>query len=328
MANSNGRNVIAQGRLVWILGDSLWTGKAKVDDRTNQPVIDSKTGKQVIEYGFGLAIPKSILTNENMGVGGPAEIWAAMHQEALSLYPSGQLPPGFAMKFKDGDTAVDQNGVPYSQRDGYAGHIVLTCVTRIPLQVFKHQGAYIQITEGVKCGDYVTVQLAIKAHTAEGQSKPGLYVNPSMVLFTMAGEPIIGASKNPETLFGANAPVTASWMVPQTTPQVPANFGNMAAAAQAPAVPQFPGVPGMQAPPQMQQPPVQQTQPHYGVLPQVHQPQAQVQQAAGFPVGNFPPAPNAGTMGVPQAPAMPTYPSNQAMGVPGVPTFPVPGYGQ
>ena len=72
--------------------------------------------------GFGLAIPKmDPATGQHAQ--GYVEIYQKLQAEALTLFPSGQLPPDFSMKFKDGD-AVDHVGKPFSDREGYAGHTV------------------------------------------------------------------------------------------------------------------------------------------------------------------------------------------------------------
>ena len=120
---SSGRTVLAQGRIVWVTGD-LFKGRIKTDMHSKQPLIDQKTGEKIQEYGFGLAIPKSVLSQ--MGDGQPGHIWRALHEEAQTMFNGGQIPPSFAMKFKDGD-GVDDKGIPFSQREGYAGCIVLSC---------------------------------------------------------------------------------------------------------------------------------------------------------------------------------------------------------
>ena len=88
---SNGNNTVVQGRLVWTTGSSIFEGKQKTDYNTNQPLV-GQDGSPVIEYGFGLAIPKV-----DPATGQQTEeftrIWEALHKEAFTLYPGGQLPP-------------------------------------------------------------------------------------------------------------------------------------------------------------------------------------------------------------------------------------------
>lgn len=282
---ANGRTVMVQGRIVWVSGD-LFKGQLQTEFNSKVPKMN-KAGEQMKQYGFGLAVPKSVLTQT--GQGQPGEIWAAIHEEAYTLYPSRQLPPSFAMKYKDGD-GIDDKGVPFSQREGYAGHLVFACTTSLPIKFYKYEnGQNILINEGIKCGDYVNVQLNIMAHPAQGQGKPGLYLNPYAVQFLGFGKEIINAPSG-DQIFGLQAPA-----MPQ-------------GASATPLAPQGMIVPNMapQAPQQFA-PPVQQVAPpHYGVLPQAHQPQATPQQFAP-PVQQV--APQYGQAPIPGAmPPLPGYP--------------------
>lgn len=270
MSTSNGQSLIVQGRIVWTSGD-LFKGQHQKDDRTKQLKYD-QSGNPVIVYGFGLAIPKFIPGTQQF-----TDAWVQLYQimqgEALALYPNGQIPPQFAFKYKDGDTDIDPNGAKYSEREGYAGHVVVACTTQIPIKYFRFEGGNnILVSDGIKCGDYVNVQLNIKAHGPIGQGKPGLYVNPSAVQLIQSGKEIINVPSG-DTLFGTSAPVYSGQVEAAPAPTMP----NMAA-PQAPAMPNM-GQPAMPAAPQ-------QAPAHYGVLPQTHQPAA-----------------------APQAPAMPPIPS-------------------
>lgn len=279
--SSTGRTIMVQGRILWTVGD-LFKGRAKTDFNTKQPLIDPKTGQAKMEYGFGLAVPKSVLNQT--GAGQPGEIWAAIHEEAYSLYPSRQLPPSFAMKYKDGD-GIDDKGVSFANREGYAGHLVFACTTSLPIKFFKFEGGtHFQINEGIKCGDYVNVQLSIKAHPAQGQGKPGLYLNPNAVQFLGFGKEIINAP-SAESIFGNVAPPLPPGA--SATPFAQAGF-IVPPVEQQPAAPQY-------APPPVAAAPA----PHYGVLPPAHQP-------TGAPV--------------PPAYAQPPI-QQQPMGMPPLPTF-------
>lgn len=284
--NSAGRTCMVQGRIIWTSGD-LFTGKPKLDFNTKQPKINA-AGEQMMEYGFGLAVPKSVL--DQTAEGQPGEIWAAVHQEALSLYPSGQLPPGFAMKFKDGD-GVDHNGKSFAERAGYAGHIIFTCTTSIAIKYFKFENnANIMINEGIKCGDYVNVQLQIKAHGAVGQGKPGLYLNPNAVQFLGFGEAIINAPSG-DQIFGASTPPVMG----SATPLAPQGQAQIVAAPVA-AAPAPVAVPAAIAAP------VAAAQPHHAVLPPTMQPVA-----APVAVQQFAPQ-TAQAAVAPVMPAMPGVP--------------------
>lgn len=347
MADSSGRTVMVQGRAVWISGD-VFKGRPKVDFHTKQPKINAQ-GQQMVEYGFGLAVPKSVL--QQTGPGQPGEIWAAIHEEAAVIYPSRQFPPGFAFKYKDGDTDRDDQGVPYSAREGYAGCLVFACTTHQPIKFFRFEnGANVLISDGIKCGDYLNVQLVVKAHGPVGQGKPGMYLNPNAVQFMGWGKEIISAPSG-DQIFGMQAPPlpqgasatplapTAGLLVPQNAPPGYPPAQGFQAPQQAPPAfaPQQQLSPyGAQAAPIQQAPAA-----HYGVLPPAHQPQAPQQYAPPPQQGFAPPAQQQyappAAQGMPQPGAMPAMPQAPQYGQPpqqpqyaqqpaGMP--PMPGYGQ
>ncbi len=290
MANeSNGRSAFVQGRIVWTAG-SIFAGRKKLDQNTGLPRHNAR-GEEMMEYGFGLAVPKSVIQPNMMGPGQPGEFWAAMHEEAFTLLPharaTGQIPQGFAMKYKDGD-GVDHNGVPFSQREGHAGCIILALTTTIPIKFFKFEnGTNVQIADGIKCGDYVNVQVSWKAHPAVGTSRAGLYANPNAVQFMGHGKEIVNAPSG-DQLFGVQAPALP------------------AGASATPLAPPTTGIPGFAQPPSMpamgQPPQAPQATPHYGVMPPAHQPPVGGSQAYPPQMGP-PPTPQtyAAPQGVPPA---------------------------
>jgi hypothetical protein len=262
---SQGKSVLAQGRIVWLAGD-LFKGKVKLDQNTKQPKIDQKTGQPIIEYGFGLAIPKTELAEGKSGF----DLWTTIHNEAYQIYPSRQVPPSFAWKYKDGD-GVDHNGIPFGGREGYAGNLVFGLTSQIPMKYFRYEnGTYTQINDGIKCGDYVQVQIQVKAHGPIGQGKPGLYLNPMAVLFLGYGAEIIN-TPSAEQVFGFQAPTLPPGA--SATPLVPAGAG-MPLVAPQPVAPMAP-MGGVMSMPQTSPPAfTQSVQPHHAVLPQQFQPQA------------------------------------------------------
>lgn len=264
MSNQTQRTCMVEGRIVWIIGTNgnLFAGRQKTDQQTKQ-IRRSPTGEVMMEYGFGLAVMKSSL--QHTGAGQPGEIWAAIHAEAMTLYPGGVIPSSFAMKYKDGDT-VDDKGQPFNLREGYAGHLVFACTTSLPIKYFKWEnGGNVMVNEGIKCGDYVRVQLQIKAHPANGQSKAGLYLNPNMVQFLGYGKEIVN-TPNGDAVFGNQAPA-----MPQGASAMPLAPGPM------------PAQPMTQ--PSYQQPlPAAAPAPHFQVLPPAHQPPQ-----GGQPVAYAPP---------------------------------------
>lgn len=305
----NGSSILVQGRIVWTSGN-LFEGKKMTDD-AGKPITD-ENGQQCVQFGFGLSVPKI-----DPRTGQYSEqfntVWQALHKEAFTIYPSGQLPPDFAMKYKDGD-ALDHNGKPFADREGYKGCIVLACTTQIPIKYFKWEGnTNILVNDGIKCGDYVNVQLNIKAHAAKGRGKPGLYLNPSACQLITPGKEIINAPSG-DQMFGMAAPVYHGEVVapvapvmPQGMPTGPAMPGMPGGMGQAPMMPQQPQYP------QQGQAPVD---PHYGILPQTHQPQGNVPQMPmqGAPAVNgqiqYPQTNTVAPMVPGQQYVQPAYPSN------------------
>jgi hypothetical protein len=303
-AQTNGNSIMVQGRILWTSGSSLFEGKHKKNQNTNQLEFDDK-GNPVMEYGFGLAIPKLDPRTQQF-TPEYVKAYQAIHGEALTLYPSGQLPPGFALKYKDGDT-VDHNGVPFAQREGHANHIILACTTRIPIKFFRFEGNNnMLVSDGIKCGDYVNVALNIKAHPAKGQGKPGVYLNPSAVQLIQSGKEIVNTPSG-DQMFGTAAPVYSGEVVAPVIPQMPMG-APMMPGQQLQQTPQAPMMPNQQ---QYQQPAPQAPAPYHNVLPPNMQPgQQQYQQPA-------PP------MGAPMMPGQQQYAAPQApMGAPMMPPMP------
>ncbi len=302
MSNTEGTSVLVQGRIVWLSGRTPFEGREKVDQHTRQPRRNAK-GETMIEYGFGLSVPHDQLNPGGVG----AELWAAIHAETYKLYPSRQLPPGYAWKYKDGN-GVDHNGQPFGAREGYQNCLVFAMTTSLPIKFYKWEnGANVLVNDGIKCGDYIQVQVQVKAHPPAGQGKAGLYLNPGSVRLIGYGTEIINAP-SADQVFGASAPA-----VPQGASAVPlAPQGAMPSAAPMPGAPSF-------APPQQQAP----AQPHYQVLPPAHQPPpgGVPQMGNGYPPQA--PGPQPQTYPAPAAPAIPSgFPTAPSFATPAAPTYP------
>lgn len=191
----------ALARVVW--GNLI--GRPKVDQTTKQPVL--KDGKPVIQYAFGLAIPKADF--------GP--IWQVMVAEGAKIIPAaaqtGQFPASFALKYVDGD-GLDSKGVPFSNREGYAGCFVLAISTEAfqpQLTQLVGPNQYQNIpAETLKTGYFVRVALDIQSHGVKPgvpTSKAGLYLNPRLVELVAGGAEIFNGPDASEAFGGA--PVTA-----------------------------------------------------------------------------------------------------------------------
>lgn len=180
--------VTAGGRIVW---GNPTNGKPVIDDNTKQPKLN-KNQQPMTEWAFGLAVPKAEFT----------PTMTALQQAAAELFAAG-VPTNFSWKLKDGD-GVDQNGLPFNTREGYAGCWIITISTTAfaPRVVRLNNGAYVDWSE-VKTGDYVRASLTLKAHQSQ---TPGIYVNPGMIEFLGYGEAII-SGPDAQTVFGGVAAV-------------------------------------------------------------------------------------------------------------------------
>jgi len=182
------------GRIVW---GNPGKARAKTDSKTGQPVL--KDGQPVQQWVFGLAIPKEEFQ---------AHVWPAMAEEIATGFPQG-TPPNFSFKYKDGD-GVDHKGVPFSNREGHAGCMILTVATEsFAPPIFKlnpQSGQYDQWpAEQIKTGDYVRVSLSMKVNVPTNPTHtPGIYVNPQGVEFLGYGEEIHNGP-DAQGMFGGQA---------------------------------------------------------------------------------------------------------------------------
>jgi len=221
MSNNGVEFLTPPGRIVW--GHPARSQKKK-DQRTKQPVL--RDGKEVEQWAFGLAIEKNAFN---------AGVWPYLHQAASMVYPHG-VPNGFSWKFKDGD-GVDRKGQPYSAREGYAGHCVLTISTEaFAPQIFKNEGGrYRQIeAHEIKCGDWVVVKLTAKGNAPKDPTHtPGLYINPNGIELIGYDKEIVGQAADPDEMFGGK-----TYQLPpgvSATPIAPAGTGAMPPYGGAPA---------------------------------------------------------------------------------------------
>lgn len=222
------------GRIVW--GHPL-NPQNKTDQQTRQPVRNEK-GEIIQQWAFGLAIPKAEI----------GAMWAVMQAEAAKGYPNG-VPGNFSWKLKDGD-GVDNNGKPYSAREGWAGCYVLTVTTELKASgTFVYQnGAYRQLQPNeIKTGDYVTCGINFKVNVPTNRSHtPGLYVNPLSVLLMYEGDEIkSGFEADPNTIHGAQPQQMA-----MPAGARPVGSGGPVGSAP-PAGAAMPGMPGAGPTPQM-----------------------------------------------------------------------------
>lgn len=193
----SGIDIVVQGRIVW---GGVKKG-IKMVYGTRTPMIDPKTGKEIIEWAFGLAIPKPSPQSNQHEVANFQAIWNAICSEGARLGFQQPGAPGFHWKFDDGD-GRKPDGSEYPAHS--KGCIVVACKTRIPLKLMAWEnGKCVQVTEdAIKCGDYVQVALNIEAH---GNPNAGLYINPSFVARFAYGEAIVNAP-DATAIFGTTPP--------------------------------------------------------------------------------------------------------------------------
>jgi len=219
------------GRLVQ--GDPF---KAQDKNKAGQP-LQTQSGQPRVSYFVAVAFQK---TDVAFG-----QLYQLMVQAARQGFPNlfnaqGQCThPRFAWKLMDGD-GVDDDGKPNANKPGFAGCWVLKLSSGFPPKCF-YAGRYapheqIQDPKAIPRGYYVRVAGTIEANG--DASKPGLYVNLSMVEL-VGGEPsmIINSGPDASAVFGGSAP------------QLPAGVPPVAMGAPIPAGNGFPGAMGGQ--PQM-----------------------------------------------------------------------------
>lgn len=256
-----GIDIVVQGRIVW--------GGVKQQVKkvygTQMPAINPKTNEQIVEWAFGLAIPKPSPQSNQHEVANFQAIWNAICSEGARLGFQQPGAPGFHWKFDDGDgRKPDGSAYPEHSR----GCIIVACKTRIPLKLMAWEnGKCVQVTEDqIKCGDYVQVALNIEAH---GNPNAGLYVNPSFVARFAYGEAIVN-QVDPTAIFG-NAPPP----IPFGGSATPMGGGFMQApgfGAGPSAQPGSFGGPAMAAPAGQQQQAPAPVQPNWNVVPGQFQP--------------------------------------------------------
>jgi hypothetical protein len=206
------------GRIVWGSPTKMRQKTHRTGPQKGQPQLDSK-GAVIQEISFGVAYQKADFLEK---------IWPFMSAEIATGYPNG-VPGRFAYKYVDADT-VDDKGVPYANREGYAGCYVLVYTQRInetfglpPIFKFNQQaGRYDQLdVNAIKCGDYVAIGTNFKVHVATGSDDtPSIYVNPRAIELVQSGVAISTGAVDAASMFGgqvrqlpagaAVAPMTAS----------------------------------------------------------------------------------------------------------------------
>lgn len=238
------------GRLVQ--GDPHRAGPPSKDPVTKQPKIDPATGQpRPGQFFCAVAVPKSDPNWPAVKAQLDADARAAWPQffgtptPGLQIgpeLPAGCTNPKFANKIVDGD-GFDEQGQPYSAKEGFAGHWVVKMASQFAPKVWEWRNGWeetIHTGRTVKCGDYVSISGTCVSN--QSQQSPGMYMNLGAVAFEREGPAIVSAGGvDPNAAFGARggAPVNPPASVPAANPPVPA--------ATTPALPT--AAPGNPAPP-------------------------------------------------------------------------------
>jgi hypothetical protein len=174
------------GRIVQ--GNPLYKSPVTEDDGKTQKI--GKDNQPSFNYWFNVAFDKRDPATWPMICAIKQDAAAAFPQ----LFPQGWNPnaanegcvrPDFAFKIKDGD-GVDLNGKPHANKEGWGGCYILQISTyagQPRCYDALNNNAPITELEQIHTGKFVRVSLDIKSNgwTGQGNSKPGIFVNPDGV---------------------------------------------------------------------------------------------------------------------------------------------------
>lgn len=168
------------------------------------------------------------------------QLFALMKQAAslgfAHLFPAGGAAPiNFSYKIADGD-GVDDKGKPWAEREGFAGHWIVTFSRNVgekvgvgPVQVFTQLGhdrgdlTLTPVTTGrPRAGDYVKVAGEFQGN--DNAANPGIYANLAMVCGVREGVEIVqtGGPDAAAAFGGTVAPANPGAAAAFTPPPAPA----------------------------------------------------------------------------------------------------------
>lgn len=210
------------GRLVQ--GDPHKQQPPSKDPRTKAVKVDPKTG-QPVQGQFFVAVAVAKNPAQRFVIPGTPsweEIKAQLDADARAAWPqffgqpaaglqigpelpAGCTNPKFANKIIDGD-GFDENGQPYSAKEGYAGHWVIKCASYYAPKVYEWTATGWQETvrtgRTIKCGDFISVTGNSKSNGSD--QSPGMYMNLDGITFEKEGPEIVSTgSIDPNAAFGS-----------------------------------------------------------------------------------------------------------------------------
>lgn len=261
------------GRLV---GGSPIKGYQDTDDKSGAKLFNDD-GSPKMSYIAMLAIEKA---NPEW-----QELYTQLWNEGRGAFPhlfdantGACIRPDFSWKITDGD-GVDKNGKKHSEKDGYAGCMVLKVESNYPFSCFD-QGNFPVTDEAVIYrGCYIRVAMKCVGNNATGNQVPGIKIYPQALQLIGHGARISGG---PDAAQLFAAPVTAGY--------VPAGMSATPLAGSAPPMQQQQAAPGMQMAPQQAAPGMQMA-PAPMQMGQQPQQAAPLQQMQAAPMQQQAPAP-------------------------------------
>lgn len=231
------------GRLVF---GSLY--KERTTDMSGRPLV-VKSGPNINqprkEWAFGLAIPKGAEAQQHPGNPNAWMVTAwgqSIRQVAEAFKPNATQLPAFAWKVKDGDSQVPNTaGRKPADNEGWPGHWVLVFSSGFAPKCYTLIGqstpTLLDQPDAINLGDYVQVAGSIAANG--DHTKPGVFLNHSMVCHVAYGPRIVVGPDVASAGFGGGALPAGASLTP------PAGFSPpVAGPAGVPAVPGAPALPG------------------------------------------------------------------------------------
>lgn len=221
--------------------------KPKTTDLGGRPLTvksGPNAGQPKTEYFFALAIPKGSEAAHGP-LGWMATPWGAIIRQAGEQFvASAASMPAFAWKIKDGDSQVpNQANRKPCDNEGWPGHWVLMYSSGFAPKCYTLIGglsapALLDQVDAINLGDYVQVAGSVAAN--DDRTKPGVYLNHSMVCHVAYGQRIVVGPNVAEAGFGGAALPAGAMMAP------PAGFTPPVAGA--PTMPAIPGAPTLPPP--------------------------------------------------------------------------------
>lgn len=201
----------------------------KTKDHKGNPKIIKKgpdAGKPTQSFDFGIAIPKR----------GEARftdaVWCKpILDAAVKAWPNGQWQlPTFSWKIIDGDSTIPNSAMKRPcDSEGYPGHWVVYFSSNKAPQTVNNTGTAVIDSKSIKKGDWI--QVAGSTTGNDDTTKPGMYMNHSVVSFQWAGDPIM-TGPDPSTMgFGTTPPPAGASTAPTGSFTAPPPAAPVAATA-------------------------------------------------------------------------------------------------